>query len=100
MKNYFFSNYTKAFLSILFLISLSSTNVIASNAIININTATAEEISKSLKGVGIEKATAIVEYRKKHGDFLSAQELEMVKGIGKKTIEKNSKKISYKKSKK
>ena len=56
---------------------------------VNINTADAETISASLNGVGIAKARAIVEYRKKNGPFRTVDDLSLVKGIGDKTVEKN-----------
>ena len=43
-----------------------------------------------LKGVGKAKAQAIVEFRESHGKFESIEQLELVKGIGKKLIEKNA----------
>ena len=55
----------------------------------DINTADAETISAELKGVGLAKAKAIVEYRKKHGPFRSADDLSLVKGIGERTVELN-----------
>ncbi len=39
--------------------------------------------------VGLAKAEAIVEYRKKHGPFKNADELSLVKGIGERTVELN-----------
>lgn len=56
---------------------------------VDINTADAETISAELKGVGLSKAKAIVEYRKKHGPFRSADDLSLVKGIGERTVELN-----------
>jgi competence protein ComEA len=56
---------------------------------VNVNTADAETISAELKGVGMAKAKAIVEYRKKHGPFQSADDLSLVKGIGERTVELN-----------
>ena len=56
---------------------------------VNINTADAETISAELKGVGLAKAKAIVEYRKKHGPFRSADDLSLVKGIGERTVDIN-----------
>jgi len=56
---------------------------------VDINTADAETISAELKGVGLAKAKAIVEYRKKHGPFRSADDLSLVKGIGERTVELN-----------
>ncbi len=54
---------------------------------ININTATVKELTK-LKGIGIKKAKAIIEFRKKHGKFKKPEDLMQVKGIGKKLFEK------------
>ncbi len=54
---------------------------------VDINNASAKELS-SLKGVGAKKAEAIVSFRKGHC-FKSVDELAKVKGIGKKTVEKN-----------
>jgi competence protein ComEA len=57
--------------------------------IVDINTASSDELSKALKGVGPAKAQAIVQYREKNGPFKSADDLTHVKGIGKATLEKN-----------
>lgn len=56
---------------------------------VNVNTASAEEISKALSGIGLAKAKAIVDYREANGAFKEAGDLVKVKGIGEKTIEKN-----------
>ena len=56
---------------------------------VDINSADAETMSEALDGVGMAKAQAIVEYRKKHGPFTSAQDLSLVKGIGDRTVEIN-----------
>ena len=56
---------------------------------VDINTADAETISAELKGIGLAKARAIVEYREKHGPFKSAEDLSLVKGIGDRTVEMN-----------
>ena len=56
---------------------------------VNVNTADAETISAELKGIGLSKANAIVEYRKKHGPFKNADELSLVKGIGERTVDIN-----------
>jgi competence protein ComEA len=56
---------------------------------VDINNADAETLSAELKGVGLSKAKAIVEYRKKHGPFRSADDLSLVKGIGERTVELN-----------
>lgn len=56
---------------------------------VNVNTADAETISAELKGIGMSKAAAIVEYREKHGPFKNADELSLVKGIGERTVDMN-----------
>lgn len=56
---------------------------------VNVNTADAATLAKSLDGVGMSKAKAIVAYRKAHGPFKNASQLARVKGIGSKTIEHN-----------
>ena len=56
---------------------------------VNINTADAATISAELKGIGLSKAEAIVEYRSKHGPFKSPEDLSLVKGIGERTVEIN-----------
>lgn len=68
---------------------LLSLPVLAFAGQVNINTADAATISAELNGIGLSKAEAIVEYRKKHGPFKSADDLSLVKGIGEKTVEKN-----------
>ncbi len=65
-------------------------------ASVNLNKAGAKEIAKSLKGIGMKKAKAIVEYREKHGDFKAVEELASVKGIGVATIAKNFDRILLK----
>ncbi len=59
----------------------------AEAAKINLNKATAQELTK-LKGLNAAKARAIVAYRKKHGDFKSLDELAKVKGFKKMNPEK------------
>ena len=56
---------------------------------VNVNTASAEEIAESLKGVGLSKAEAIVEYRNENGPFEHMDELVNVKGIGIRTVDIN-----------
>ena len=55
---------------------------------VNINRATESELV-SLHGIGSSKAQAIILYREMFGDFKTVDDLEKVKGIGAKTIEKN-----------
>lgn len=57
---------------------------------VNINTADAPTLSKNIKGVGMKKAQAIVNYREKNGKFNKIEDLMKVKGIGVKLLEKNT----------
>ena len=50
-------------------------------AVVNVNTATKEELT-TIKGIGGKRAQEIIDYRKKNGDFKSVDELEKVPGIG------------------
>jgi competence protein ComEA len=50
-------------------------------AVVNINTATKEELT-SLKGVGEKRAQEIINYRTKNGPFKTVDDLEKVPGIG------------------
>ncbi|MDH1010518.1 helix-hairpin-helix domain-containing protein [Pseudomonas nicosulfuronedens] len=61
---------------------------------VNINTASVEELQKSLKGIGKVKAQAIVDYRTSNGPFTTVDQLLEVKGIGKGTLDKNRDRIS------
>ena len=56
---------------------------------VNINTADAATLSRELKGIGMKRALAIVDYRTKHGPFKSPDELSLVKGIGPSALAKN-----------
>lgn len=61
---------------------------------VNINTASADEMAKNLKGVGKKKAELIVEYREKYGAFGTVDELAEVKGIGKGILQANANKLA------
>ena len=50
-------------------------------AVVNVNTATKEELT-SLKGVGEKRAQEIINYRTKNGPFKTVDDLEKVPGIG------------------
>ena len=63
--------------------------VVAAAEAVDINTADAETLMKILKGVGPEKASAIVAYRQEHGSFKNIDQLAQVKGIGKKLLDMN-----------
>lgn len=56
---------------------------------VNINTASAEEMAESLKGIGIKTAEAIVTFRNDEGLFTSPEAIMAVKGIGDFTFEVN-----------
>ena len=56
---------------------------------VNINTASAEEMAESLKGIGIKTAEAIVTFRNNEGLFTSPEAIMAVKGIGDFTFEVN-----------
>ena len=65
---------------------------------VNVNSANAEEIAESLKGVGLSKAEAIVSYRETNGQFKHVDELVNVKGIGIRTVDINREYILLKNS--
>ena len=67
--------------------------VVQEQTLINLNTATAEELSAALEGVGPAKAELIVQYRDQNGKFSSIEQLLEVKGIGMATLEKNKSRI-------
>ena len=56
---------------------------------VNVNSASVEEIAEGLKGVGMTKAAAIVDYRNTNGKFKHVDELVNVKGIGIRTVDIN-----------
>lgn len=62
---------------------------------VDINTASAEVIAETLKGVGLKRAQAIVAYREKHGAFQSLADLEAVKGVGSSTLKRNQERILF-----
>ena len=62
---------------------------------INLNKATVEELSQ-LKGIGMNYAKRIVQYRDKNGPFKHVEDLLNVQGIGPKTLEKNKDRIIVK----
>ena len=79
----------KKFLQISFLfITLGMANLVFAESV-DINTADAKTIASNIKGVGLVKATAIVNYREKNGPFKSVDELTQIKGIGPKIIQQN-----------
>jgi competence protein ComEA len=55
--------------------------------LIDINTATAEELDACLPGIGPSLAQAIIDYRDTYGPFFSVEDILFVDGIGPSTFE-------------
>ena len=66
---------------------VSSATSSSVSGLVNLNTATAEEL-QALSGVGPSTAQAIIEDRDAHGPFSSIEDLMRVSGIGEKKFEK------------
>lgn len=66
----------------------------ATSAKLNLNTADALTLQKELNGIGKAKAEAIVAYREAHGAFASVDELLEIKGIGNALMERNRDKLA------
>lgn len=64
-------------------------------ALVNINTATLEEL-QGISGVGPSKAEAIIAYREENGRFQTIEEITKVSGIGEKSFEKIKSSITVK----
>ncbi len=62
-------------------------------AAVDLNTASQAEL-ETVKGIGPTKAKAIIEFRKKNGNFKSVDDLDKVPGFGKKTVDSVKKDIS------
>ena len=65
---------------------------VSSDGIVNVNTATKEELM-TLPGVGDVTAQKIIDYREKNGDFQKIEDLTKVDRIGEKTLAKFKDKI-------
>lgn len=61
---------------------------------VNINSADAPTLAAELQGIGEKKAQAIIAYREQNGPFALVEDLQKVKGISAKTIEKNKDNLS------
>jgi len=85
-------NYSKIVVAVLLAVFIGLVYVMGANAgdagPININTASAEELTQ-LKGVGENHAAKIIEFREKNGPFKKPEDLTLVPRIGQKTFEKN-----------
>ena len=75
--------------NILLTFLLFFTGLAAAADAVDINSADATTLMKALKGVGPDKASAIIAYREQHGPFKTADQLAEVKGIGTKLVEMN-----------
>jgi len=62
--------------------------------IVRVNTATAEELTAVL-GLPANIATAVVEYRKAHGDFTDLASLEKVEGVDKAKLEEQAEALKF-----
>jgi competence protein ComEA len=82
------------FRTLIFLVLLTLSGFVAA-AQIDINSASAEDIAKSLTGIGPSKASAIVKYREANGPYEKISDLIQVKGVGKKTLDANRDKIRF-----
>ena len=71
-----------------FIFSLTGTLWAEETNMININTATVEELSQ-LKRVGAKTAEKIVQYREQNGAFQKPEDIMLVQGVGEKTWELN-----------
>jgi competence protein ComEA len=60
-----------------------------------INSASAEEIAKNLKGIGVAIAQRIVLRRQQQGPYQNFDQLKAVSGVGVAKIEANRDKISF-----
>lgn len=84
----------KILLVIIYALSVSlSAFSFSAYAAVDLNTASSTEL-QSVKGIGPKKAEAIIEFRKKNGQFKSVDDLDKVPGFGKATVDKVRKDIS------
>ncbi len=64
-----------------------SLSLYAAQGVINVNTATVEQLMM-LPGIGEKTAKAVVSYRQANGQYKSIDDVAKVKGIGKKKLDK------------
>ncbi len=79
--------------SVVFVLALSLSSICFAQSV-NINEADAKTIATNVYGIGMNKAKAIVAYRDKYGPFDSVNDLVKVKGVGKKTVQKNKDRLT------
>ena len=70
----------------------NNSNDNSSSNLININTATKEDLD-TLPGIGPATAQKIIDYRQEHGNFSSIEDIKNVKGIGEAKFNKMQDKI-------
>lgn len=86
-------NFTSLFSCLVFSSSLyAATQVVTPQTVstspnsshqINLNTADAKALSRSIKGIGLKRAEAMIKYREAHNGFHSIDDLAQVPGLGK-----------------
>ena len=76
-----------------FIVALSLSSICFAQSV-NINEADAKTIATNVNGIGMNRAKAIVAYRDKFGPFDSVNDLVKVKGVGKKTVQKNKDRLT------
>ena len=77
------------------LLVMSGVAVVSAMDKVNINTASAEELT-ALKNVGPKTAQAIIIYRETHKGFKTPEEITEIKGVGEKTFQANKNMIVIK----
>ena len=68
------------------LLAVAATPAVAADGKVNINTASVEQL-QLLPRIGPSVAQRIVEHRKSNGQFKTAEDLMLVRGIGEKSFE-------------
>ncbi len=69
-------------------IAQADQTVSATAQALDINAASAQQLAEKLPGIGPAKAARIVQWREENGAFKSVEQLQEVKGIGPKTLDK------------
>lgn len=72
---------------VVFLVCSLGLSLFAAQGVINVNTATAEQLMM-LPGIGEKTALAIVSYREANGPFKTVDDVARVKGVSRKKIDK------------